>query len=491
VSEFGYSYLCLECGTRWSQHYGQCATCGMWGSLVSRDDEQLVELEVRAPTPTITPALSIVTGSAIAQTIEVPARPRPASTSITAVEQAAITRTSSGCLELDRVLGGGFAEGSVVLLAGAPGCGKSTLLLAIAQVIDRPTLYVSAEETLGQIAMRGQRLGAMDPDLRLLHDSSVDQILATAQAEGARFLIVDSIQTVRDESLDQLPGSPLQVKACCLRLVDYAKRTGAIVVLVGHVTKDDRVAGPRTLDHLVDVVLYLDDVGGSVRHLSAPSKNRFGDTREVGVLEMTERGLISVSAAEPRAEAAPGVALFPAVFGGRAELVEIEALVGPTLADDRRGEVNVSGVDRARVLRVLAILAKHAELDLAHRDVYVSASGGYRLSDPHADLPIAVAIASSAGDRSAGAVALCGELALTGAVRGVAPGVALREAACAARGVPIRAYAHVGNAVRAIALRTIEHEFSGDECDCAVCGEGIGHYLHGVPSEFLAPLGGV
>jgi DNA repair protein RadA/Sms len=469
-------YLCLECGHKQERGASQCPSCNVYGSLVSRTGDGDGDSDAFALSGGIVNGHGSVNGHAytahaggpLAMSRAPRATPPPGlpiapmippaaplSTSIDRIGRSEVPRLSTHSPEIDRVLGGGLVRASAVLIAGSPGAGKSTLLLRIASdIADNPArvLYASAEETLEQIAMRGDRIGARSPNLRLLAKiDDLDQILAAAAAEMPAILIVDSIQTVRDEALDQPAGSVYQVRNACARLCAFAKASGTIVVLVGHITKDGGIAGPKTIDHLVDVVLFLDDVGGNVRHLAALGKNRFGDTNEVGVLEMTQAGLVATSHDDVSLDATVGVMRFPAVIGGRGVLVEIEALVGDLLPDGRRGDVQVSGVERSRVARVLAILAKHAGLDLSMRDVYVSASGGYRLTDPCADVAIAMAITSSAtGEIYPAHECACGELALTGAVRSHIPNDALRRSACGGYDFVIPAWS--GSCVGAAAL---------------------------------------
>jgi DNA repair protein RadA/Sms len=435
-----YVYVCLNCAARSPEDHARCQQCGEYGTLVSRTSDDAGVVRIHAPGSILIP-------------IEDRVRPAATSVPIGSVVRSEFPRVPTGWTEVDRVLGDGFVPGSSVLIAGSPGAGKSTLLLGISNRVASVlwggrVLYATGEEPLEQIRMRGERIGALSGNLHLVHETNLDAILALAQRDQPRLLIVDSIQTMRDPAFDQAAGSVLQVRQCAARLVEFAQMTGAIVVLVGHVTKDGAIGGPRTLDHLVDVVLYLEDAGGNLRRLVAP-KNRNGDTAEVGILEMTATGLRSVedgSTALP-AVTDPGVVRFPALLGDRAVVLEIEALVGEPLGEDRRGEISASGVDRTRVARVIAILARHTSVRVADRDVYLSVSGGHRIADPCGDLAIAVAIASSFSGVVWEQGALCGELALTGAVRGVTHHEA-RRVACKARGVTLIDRAHLTDCLR-------------------------------------------
>jgi DNA repair protein RadA/Sms len=338
-------------------------------------------------------------------------------------------RTKTGIAELDRVLGGGLVDGSVVLIGGDPGCGKSTLLMQVIHELtrhrrDRGALYASAEESEQQIALRATRLGIENERVDVVASEDIDAILNLAHRVSPAVLVIDSIQTMRTSHLDGAPGSMAQVAECAGRLARFAKASGVPVLIVGQVTKDGELAGPNTLKHLVDVVLYLETAGGARRHLTSP-KNRFGSTSEVGVLEMRETGLVSIDNTDSlseRAEGASGSAVFPALVGERVQLVEVQALVGPVKDGDRaKGSLSASGVDPKRVAMILAVLARHAGIDVSERDVYVSVTGGARVTDPAADLAIALAIASSYRDLPIDATcASFGELGLAGEVRSVA-----------------------------------------------------------------------
>ena len=465
-------YVCLNCAARSPEEHAQCRQCGEYGTLVSRNDDGV-------------PAAPIARAAIVDDSRYIANAERPAATSVPIgnVARSEFPRVSTNWSEVDRVLGGGFVPGSATLLAGSPGAGKSSLLLGIVNAMSLypahcpgtgyRALYATGEETLEQIAMRGERIGARSPNLHLVHETDIDQILALAERDRPRVLIVDSIQTVRDPAFEQPAGSVYQVRQCAAALCGFAKATGTIVVLVGHVTKDGAIGGPRTLDHLVDVVLYLDDAGGNLRHLTSP-KNRNGDTSEVGVLEMTGTGLRSVEEGSAKLEDVrdPGVVRFPALLGGRAVVLEIEALVSEPLGEDRRGEIHASGVDKARVARVIAILARHSGVRVSDRDVYVSVSGGHRINDSCVDLPIAVAIASSFAGNVWDEGALCGELALTGLVRSVSHREA-RKVACETRGEGLANPAHLVNLASAWRPTAEDEEKQGPaKPDCAALPKG-------------------
>jgi DNA repair protein RadA/Sms len=335
---------------------------------------------------------------------------------------AAVERTPAAIGEVDRVLGGGFVPGSVILVGGEPGVGKSTLALQIAHRVaaDRPVLYASAEESTTQVAIRARRLGLGGAGLRVAAGGDTGAILATAAGLEAAVIVVDSIQTVTTDAADGTAGGVVQVRESAARFIDYAKQRNTVVILVGHVTKDGSIAGPRTLEHMVDVVLYLEGEGDAGLRLLRSLKNRFGSVNQVGVFSMEDDGLAevvdpsSVLVAAHRSGAA-GTVLFPAVEGRRALLCEVQALVVPsTLPQPRR---SVKGVDSSRIHQILAVLERHGGFSLGKSDVHVNIAGGLRLRDPAVDLPVALAIVSSLADRPLPFAAAWGELGLTGEVR--------------------------------------------------------------------------
>jgi DNA repair protein RadA/Sms len=389
-------------------------------------------------------------------------RPRgvsPVSLVATAIE----ARATSGIPEVDRVLGGGVVPGAVMLLGGEPGVGKSTLLLQWASRMGlaaaSPTLLVSAEESPHQVAIRAERIGASGQSVMVSSETSVDAIVAEADRMRPALLVVDSIQTVEVEGSSGGAGGPSQVREAASRLVGFGKRSGTPVMLIGHVTKDGSIAGPKLLEHMVDVVMYLEgDAEQGIRFLRSV-KNRFGSVNEVGVFEMREDGLAVV--ADPssmlvadRDHSAPGSVLFPTMDGRRAMLVEVQALtVGTSAPQPRR---NAKGIPIARLHQVLAVLERHAGVSTAAHDVYLSVMGGVRVTEPAADLAMAVAVASAVNDVAVGRAAAWGEVGLTGEVRSVTR-AATRRAEAVRFGVecmvsPEGAVATIGDALRALGV---------------------------------------
>ena len=396
-------YACGACGHSSLQWFGRCPRCGEWSSAV-------------APSAALTDDI-VVTSLVLAE--------------------AGVPRIPTGSAEIDRVLGGGLVRGEVVLLAGEPGIGKSTLVLQLINGLisgGYETLLVSGEESVGQVSLRGARLGVHGDRFRVAASTSLSAILALCDRESPTVLVVDSIQTLEDPSLDQSGGSAVQVRECAASLVRYAKATGTIVVLVGHVTKEGSVAGPKTLEHVVDAVVALEgERGGALRVLRA-AKNRFGSCDETGVFVMGERGLEAVSdpSAMLLADRYPGVAgsvVFPGLEGSRPLLLDIQALVYPTdLPHPRRVAL---GLESKRLALLLGVLAQRAQLELHRSDVFVSAAGGLTVREPAADLAICLSLFSAARDAPVDQrIVAIGEVGLGGEVRRV-PGIErrLREAA--------------------------------------------------------------
>jgi DNA repair protein RadA/Sms len=397
-------YVCQQCGADDPKWAGQCAACGAWNTLVET---------VVVPKGS-TRVASAARASAAAAAV----------TPIGDVTSAEATRLASGMGEVDRVLGGGFVPGSVTLFGGDPGIGKSTLLLQIAARVAEwtPVLYVTGEESASQVRGRAERVGAVVAGLHLAATTALDTALAALDAIRPGLAVVDSVQTLTSDSLSGPAGSVGQVREVASRLAEAAKTSGTSVALVGHVTKEGTVAGPRTLEHLVDAVIYVEGERlGSTRLLRA-AKNRFGSTDEVGVLEMRGDGLAEVADASRfflESEEAPstGSAVTIALEGTRPLAVEIQALsASASYGSPRRA---TTGVDTNRVLMLIAVLARHAGLNLTAHDVYVNVAGGLRIDEPAADLAIAGALASSLRDRPIrrGTV-LAGEVALSGRLRG-------------------------------------------------------------------------
>jgi DNA repair protein RadA/Sms len=341
------------------------------------------------------------------------------------IEAGGTPRISTGVAELDRVLGGGLVPGCVVLVAGEPGVGKSTLALQIASAAEasRPILYVTGEESAEQVRLRADRLPAFPADLLVLAETRVEALAGPWREQAPALVLVDSIQTLHTQRVESAPGSVAQVRESAALLAATAKSQGTALVLVGHVTKDGSVAGPRVLEHLVDVVLAFEGDRGHPFRLLRASKNRFGSTQEVGVFSMTDAGLAGVPNPSElflaeRRSGAPGSCIVPLMEGSRPMLVEIQALVAPAgYGTARRTSL---GIDDGRLALLLAVLDRRSDVDLLSRDVYVNVAGGVRVSEPGADLGLALALASSRLDRPLPAdVAACGEIGLGGEIRRV------------------------------------------------------------------------
>jgi DNA repair protein RadA/Sms len=406
------AWRCQQCGHSAAKWLGRCPECGEFGSYV----EEVVAAQA--------------TGGSSAVGV---ARPVTALADVTISPEM---RFPTGIAELDSVLGGGLVRGSVVLIGGEPGIGKSTLLLQAAGRLGArgvPVLYVCGEESLQQVRSRADRVGASG-GISLLPEVDASVVEATVLAERPQVVIVDSIQTLFDPGLDGVPGSVGQVRATAARLVRLAKTNDITLIVVGHVTKDGTIAGPRVLEHVVDTVLYFEGDADHAFRIVRAAKNRFGSVSDIGIFEMTTDGLAEV--AQPssallaqRAGGVAGSAVMATMEGSRPLLVEVQALVTPTyLQVPRRLAV---GIDSSRVLQVLAILERRADVALGSYDVYVSVAGGVRVTEPAVDLPLALALASARRDRPVphDAVAF-GEIGLTGDVRAVPHEAArLREAA--------------------------------------------------------------
>lgn len=350
-----------------------------------------------------------------------------AATSVSIGEATAsrVDRLATSWSEVDRVLGGGLVHGSVVLLGGEPGVGKSTLLLQMAGGLGSrgdSVVIASAEESSHQVAMRAERIGVSSNYVELVSDDDVDAIVALAQETRPSVLIVDSIQTVGVPEIPSAPGGVAQVRESAARLIRLAKTTGIVVILVGHVTKDGGLAGPKILEHMVDVVLSLEGDPDRGFRVLRGNKNRFGATHVSGMFDMQGDGLVEVD--DPSKvfldgweTTVPGTIVYPAVEGRRSVLVEIQALVSPSnQAQPRR---SVRGLDTARVNQVIAVLDRHAGIGVQDKEIYVNVVGGWRLDEPGCDLAVALALASSASNESLGRVAAWGEVGLAGEVRAV------------------------------------------------------------------------
>jgi DNA repair protein RadA/Sms len=396
-------YTCRDCGGTNAKWLGKCPHCGAWNTL----DETIAE-------PPPGPGSKNNRFQALAKS-------QPVAT-LADIEAADVARTPTGLEELDRVLGGGIVEGGVVLIGGDPGIGKSTLLLQAAEALSHQmkVLYVTGEESGAQVALRAHRLGLGGQKLRVLAEIGLERIQATLALEQPAFCVIDSIQTLYSDQLTSAPGSVAQVRECAAQLTRTAKSTGCTIVLVGHVTKEGALAGPRVLEHIVDTVLYFEGDTHSSFRLVRAIKNRFGAVNEIGVFAMTEKGLKGV--ANPSAiflsshsEPVPGACVLVTLEGTRPLLVEIQALVDAGGPSPRRLSV---GLDRDRLAMLLAVLHRHAGVSCADQDVFVNAVGGVRISEPAADLAVLLAIQSSLRGRPLpkGFLAF-GEVGLAGEVR--------------------------------------------------------------------------
>ncbi|HEX6219743.1 MAG TPA: DNA repair protein RadA [Acidimicrobiia bacterium] len=345
--------------------------------------------------------------------------------SVTEATSTQVQRMTTSWNEVDRVLGGGLVHGSVVLVGGEPGVGKSTLLLQMAGglgAMGEKVIIASAEESSHQVAMRAERIGVSSDEISLVSDDDVDAIVALAEETRPAVLIVDSIQTVGVPEIPSAPGGVAQVRESAARLIRLAKTSGIVVVLVGHVTKDGGLAGPKILEHMVDVVLSLEGDPDRGFRVLRGNKNRFGATHVSGMFDMRGDGLVEVD--DPSKvfldgweTTVPGTIVYPAVEGRRSVLVEIQALVAPTnQAQPRR---SVRGLDSARVNQVIAVLDRHAGIAIQDKEIYVNVVGGWRLDEPGCDLAVALALASSAANQSLGRIAAWGEVGLAGEVRSV------------------------------------------------------------------------
>ncbi|WP_343635567.1 DNA repair protein RadA [Roseateles sp.] len=392
-------YVCSECGATSAKWLGRCPSCGAWNTLVETAAES--------------------TGGK--NRYQALARSQPVAT-LSEIEARDFDRTPTSLEELDRVLGGGIVTGGVVLIGGDPGIGKSTLLLQAVEALSKQmkVLYVTGEESGAQVAMRARRLGLDGSQVRVLAEIGLEKILATLEAERPDFCVIDSIQTLYSEQLSSAPGSVAQVRECAAQLTRTAKASGCAMVLVGHVTKEGALAGPRVLEHIVDTVLYFEGDTHSSYRLVRAIKNRFGAVNEIGVFAMTEKGLKGVT--NPSAiflsthgDPVPGSCVLVTLEGTRPMLVELQALVDGGGPSPRRLSV---GLERDRLAMLLAVLHRHAGVATMDQDVFVNAVGGVRISEPAADLAVLLAIQSSLRGKPLpkGFIAF-GEVGLAGEVR--------------------------------------------------------------------------
>ena len=415
MAKRGPSFVCQNCGAAHNRWQGKCEACGEWNTLME-------EGETAAPV-----------GAAGRRG----GKGRPFALEPLSGEAHEAPRLPSGIAELDRVTGGGFVPGSVLLVGGDPGIGKSTLLIqatAALAAAGHRAVYISGEEAVAQVRLRADRLGLARAPVELAAETSVEDILATlSQGKIPRLIVIDSIQTMWTDAIDSAPGTVTQVRGSAQSLIRFAKKSGASIILVGHVTKDGQIAGPRVVEHMVDAVLSFEGEGSHQFRILRAVKNRFGPTDEIGVFEMTGSGLREVANPSElflseRDLGQPGTAVFAGIEGTRPLLVEIQALVAPTsLGTPRRAVV---GWDPSRLSMVLAVLEAHCGVRLGTHDVYLNVAGGLRIQEPAADLAAAAALVSSLANAPLPADAVYfGEVSLSGAVRPVAQQAArLKEA---------------------------------------------------------------
>src|SRR6266545_676727 len=398
----GSQYRCTECGHAALTWTGQCSGCGAWNTLA----------QVSAPAARAARGGRAKRGTA----------PKPIP--LREVEAERSSRLGTGITELDRVLGGGLVPGSLVLLGGAPGIGKSTLAgMALANIAGagNEVLYVSGEESAAQVRRRAERLGEAALSVPMLAEPSLESVLAALEAERPAACVIDSVQTLAIP--DAAPGSVGAIREATSALLETAKRLDVTLILIGHVTKEGSLAGPRALEHLVDCVLHFEGERERIFRTLRALKNRFGATSEIGVFEMRAGGLVEVADPSARfvgeARPAPGSVILCAMEGTRPLLVEVQALVAPTEVEPPRR--TATGVDRNRLALVLAVLARHAGLPLSSADVFVNVAGGVRIDEPGADLAIALAVASAhsgqALETDGKPIACFGEIGLTGEIR--------------------------------------------------------------------------
>ena len=409
------SFICQNCGAAYGRWQGKCDACGEWNTIAEESSATArPSLPGRTPRKGRLFALEPLAGAA---------HDAP--------------RLASALAEFDRVTGGGFVRGSVLLLGGDPGIGKSTLLIQVAAALavgGHRAIYISGEEAVAQVRLRAERLGLSGAKIELAAETSVEDIIATlSERETPRLVIIDSIQTMWTDAVESAPGTVTQVRGSAQALIRFAKRLGVAVILVGHVTKDGQIAGPRVVEHMVDAVLSFEGEGSHQFRILRAVKNRFGPTDEIGVFEMTGAGLREIANPSElflseRDLGSPGTAVFAGIEGSRPLLVEIQALVAPTsLGTPRRAVV---GWDQSRLAMVLAVLEAHCGVRLSGHDVYLNVAGGLRIQEPAADLAAAAALVSSLANAPLPADAVYfGEVSLSGAVRPVAQAAArLKEA---------------------------------------------------------------
>ena len=404
-------FVCQNCGSEHRKWAGQCPDCNDWNCITEQNDSPI--------TARVGTKGKVLTA-----------------TSITDISSEDNPRRSAGVEELDRVLGGGLVPGSAVLIGGDPGIGKSTLLLQASSHLAAlgGMLYITGEESTSQVKMRGERIDSLHKDLMLISASELESIMATISKQKPTSVVIDSIQTMVSNRLASAPGTVSQVRDCAAALIQQAKQLGHALILVGHVTKDGSIAGPRVLEHMVDAVLYFEGDKGHTHRILRAVKNRFGPAGEIGVFEMSDRGLIGIRDASrlflaERAHGVPGSAVLACMEGTRPLLVEVQALVAPTVyATPKRSSV---GIDINRIGMMAAVLERRIGIPLGQFDIYVNVAGGAKINEPAADLAVLLAIISAYREKPLPSeLALFGEVGLTGEIRPVGnPEARAREAA--------------------------------------------------------------
>ncbi len=405
------SYVCSVCGSITAKWYGQCPDCGSWNTM----EEAAPELAPRTPAAGAENKPPKQRGGTGAEPVP-----------FSAIEAGQQLYQPTGLSELDRVLGGGLVEGALLLFGGEPGIGKSTLLLQVCAYLSRQkkrVLYITGEESARQVKLRAERLGADRTDMLVLAENAMDAIERRLSQVQPDYCVVDSIQTMYRPEMASAPGSVSQIRESAALLMRYAKTSGCAVMLVGHVTKEGTLAGPRVLEHMVDVVLAFEGDHQHEYRLLRANKNRFGSVNELGVFEMTAEGMLPVENASEtllsqRARNVSGSCVLCAMEGSRPMLVDLQALVAPSYYTSPRRTVN--GMDASRVMLLLAVMEKRAGVRLYNQDVYVNVAGGLSLSEPAADLALCMAVASSAKDLPLpGDVSVMGEVGLAGEIRAI------------------------------------------------------------------------
>jgi len=394
-------YVCSNCGYQSAKWAGKCSSCGEWGTF-----EQEEEVSKKS------------------KKLDLKKRPKVNVTKLSEIESSDDFRINTGLKEFDRVLGGGIVPGSLVLIAGDPGIGKSTLTLQITKsIIKHDPLYITGEESLGQIKHRASRLKDIPENLKLLAETDLDKIINAISSDECKIAIVDSIQSVYMDNLDSTPGSVVQVRECTSRLMQVAKRLNKPIFIIGHVNKEGNIAGPKMLEHMVDSVLQFEGEKEYNYRILRAIKNRYGSTNEIGIFEMTSNGLREVTNPSElflsnRKDAAPGVVTVASTEGNRPILIEIQALVSPTgFSVPQR---TTTGFDNRRLQMIIAVLEKRLGANLFKHDVFVNIAGGLRVNDTSTDLGVAAALISSLHDNAVPRdTVIVGEIGLTGEVRNV------------------------------------------------------------------------